>query len=324
MKKILILGATGLLGQHATQYGLTKGYKITMVGRSQPDEMLIGLQKQVVTPFDILTSSQKDLIELLRSHSIVIMAFGADDREIHPAPAQKFFQENLVDLTERVVLACVQASVKQIIICGSYFTAWDREHPELGFKDHHIYVQARVKQQEVAFKYAQQIDVKFLEIPYVFGTIPTQTPMWKDWLFERIRKMPIVFYPKGGSAIITASQVGEALINLCDVQSNEKCFVIVDENWTWKELIKIILKEMNKLPIIINAPYFISQRVALKMKANLKKEGKESGIDPKYLMKDIMTKELFFDPIKSHQILKFKKGGIKEEIIKTLKKSSDL
>lgn len=41
MKKILILGATGLLGQHATQYGLTKGYKITMVGRSQPDEMLI-------------------------------------------------------------------------------------------------------------------------------------------------------------------------------------------------------------------------------------------------------------------------------------------
>ncbi len=39
-----------------------------------------------------------------------------------------------------------------------------------------------------------------LELPYIFGVMPetTRVPLWKDVLFERLRKMNPVMFTKGG------------------------------------------------------------------------------------------------------------------------------
>lgn len=319
--KILILGGTGLLGQYAALEALNQNHEVMLVGRRENQELLSPLNELPFHALDVFRASEFELVELFTMHTHIILALGADDREIHEAPAQRYFQENLVDLTSKIMICAAQANIKGIVICGSYFTAWDRLHPEFKFKERHPYVMARYLQQETAFKIGTNMNVTFIEIPYVFGTVPNQNVMWKSWLFDRIKKMPIVFYPKGGSAIVTAKQVGQALVNALQLPKQHNALPIVDENMSWRQLLTIVMHQMKRRPFIVNAPKFLAQRTAKKMNKQIHKENKEAGIDPLHLMDDIMYRQIYFDPEESHQLLNFEKGGIREAIAESVRKA---
>lgn len=321
LMKLIILGGTGLLGQYAALEAVKRGWDTTLVARKKNPRLLGEIQNLNIEFIDLINCDKQDLVKLFIEANRVIMAVGADDREIHVAPAEAFFKKNLVDLTQKVVEAASEANVEAITICGSYFTAYHRLNPQLKLNERHIYIQARLNQQEVAFKAGINMKVTFLEIPYVFGSVPYQVPMWKTWLFDRLKRMPVVFYPKGGSAIVTAKQVGQALINSFDLVKQHNVVPVVDKNLTWKQLLKMILPHLNKKPTVFNAPKSMSELVSKKMKRDIDKQGKESGIDPDYLMSDIMYKEIFFDPIESQRLLKFDKGGIQQAIIDSVNAS---
>ena len=51
----------------------------------------------------------------------------------------------------------------------------------------------------------------------------------------------------------------------------------------------------------------------------LKKKGLEGGLDAKFLMRDILTHNLYFDPSDAVEKLGYKRGGLKEAIVKTMK-----
>ena len=52
---------------------------------------------------------------------------------------------------------------------------------------------------------------------------------------------------------------------------------------------------------------------------DFKKKGLEGGLDARYLMRDIMTHNLYFDPEDTIQKLGYNRGGIREAIVKTMK-----
>jgi hypothetical protein len=45
----------------------------------------------------------------------------------------------------------------------------------------------------------------------------------------------------------------------------------------------------------------------------------EGGLDGKYLMRDVLTHNLFFDPSDTAEKLGYKRGGLKESIIDTMR-----
>jgi len=72
---------------------------------------------------------------------------------------------------------------------------------------------------------------------------------------------------------------------------------------------------------IIDIPRFLAVLGGKQMKKEHEAQGLESGLDPVWLMKDIMTEKLYFDPAESRQQLGYGSGGIEEAIQKTVKAS---
>jgi dihydroflavonol-4-reductase len=83
-----------------------------------------------------------------------------------------------------------------------------------------------------------------LELPYIFGTQPGRKPVWV-FLVEMIRNMKgVTLFPKGGTAMVTVRQVGQAIAGALERNKGGKCYPIGYYNMKWKEMLKIFHKYM--------------------------------------------------------------------------------
>lgn len=318
--RTIILGGTGLLGQHAAVAALARGDSVTLVARRLGD-LLPGLKRPDGTlaegvrfvAGDVVAATAADLAALVSGHDALIYALGPDDREPSPRPAAAYFQRLLVEQTERVIAAARVAGVRRAVLCGSYFATWDRLHPELGFASRHCYVRARIDQAAravVAGGGGDAVAVCVVEIPYVFGAVPGQVPMWKEWLFDRLLAMPVVCYPKGGTAVVTARQVGQALAAASAVGVHDARYPLADENLSWTGLLALILPLLGKSSRVITVPRFLAETTARRLGRELARDGLESGIDPNHLMRDVMYQQMFIEGSASVAALGYQRGGV--------------
>lgn len=271
--------------------------------------------------------TQQQLVPLMQGMDVVVHAFGPDDRVAPPAPASAFFSEKLGGMTERVVLAARQAGVKKVIVLGSYFVSMHRLHPQWHLAQRHPYIAARVEQEQRAFAAGTvangtpTTDVMVLELPYIFGVTPGRTPFWKDVLFERVRVMPVAMYPRGGSTVMTTRQVGEAVVGAALRGEHGRGYPTGDVNMSWNELIGIIRGEMGLSTRIINIPPLVTSLSMQQEAARQRREGKESGLDLRYLARDIMHREFYFDSEESRAVLGHQPGGVEQAIRETVRAS---
>lgn len=122
--KLLILGGSGLLGQHAALEAVKQGIDVTLLGRYKPAEMLAQLVDCPFIEMDLLTAIRTQLVECFSLYTNIIMALGPDDRSFHEKPIEEFYQKYLIDFTRDMVEYAQEAGVKSMSICGSYFTAY--------------------------------------------------------------------------------------------------------------------------------------------------------------------------------------------------------
>ncbi len=265
-----------------------------------------------------------ELSAVFAGYDALIYALGPDERHTPPAPAAEFFQQNLVDTTERVVQAARAAGVSRAVICSSYFVTWDRMHPELSFAENNPYVQARVDQGRRAVAAGGgpgATQVCLLEIPYVFGVVPQREPLWKHWLFERLKAMPVVCYPSGGSSVVTAAQVGQAAAAAARVGEHGARYPLADEQLTWTELLKMILPLLGKPPIVLPAPRIFAELAVGKIGRDAARAGLEPGVNPRLLMRQVMYRQMFVDPAESLRVLGYRRGGVRAAIEETVRAS---
>lgn len=318
MKKVLIIGGTGLLGQHSAVALINKGYEPVLISRKKPDKLLDGLDNLQIIQADVKSLRVEELISLFKGHYGLVYALGPDDREIHKAPALKFSLENLTEPTVRVMKAADLAGIEKAVICGSYFSAWMREKKLPELMDRHPYIYARERQALDSIASVKNMSVCILEIPYVFGTAPGVKPIWRTWLFDRLKAMPLVMYPVGGSAVVTAKQCGQALAGLIEKGEHGGRYPISWKNLSWNELLKIILPHLGKSSTVINVPRFLSEFAAIKMDKTIKNEGKEAGVNPRWLMRDIMYRFIYFDSEKSMAQTGFLPDDLEKTIEETI------
>ncbi|MDO5676704.1 MAG: NAD(P)H-binding protein [Propionibacteriaceae bacterium] len=320
-ERIVILGGTGLLGQHAALSLRERGVPAVLVGLGNAS-LLPALSGSDIVSVNLDSASHEELISLMKGATGVIQAMGPDDRVTPLGSADAFFQKHLVGTSAKLATAARDAGVERYVICGSYFSAWSRMNPGARMAERHAYVRARRDQADQAISIgAGSMAVSVLEIPYVFGTVPGQVPMWREWLFERLRKMPVVFYPDGGSSVVTAAQVGHAAAAASLVGDHGARYPLADLQLTWKELLAMVLPALGKSPRVITVPRLLAEPTAWRMGAELAKEGREPGIDPKRLMRDIMYQRVFVDPSRAVTELGFEGGGVPEAIVATVRAS---
>jgi len=319
--RVSIVGGTGLLGYHAALEFLRRGHTVHSVAL-RDIELGAWFPRQItVHEADVAQLNERQLVGLFRDVDALVYALGPDDRAVPDAPAYDFFQERLVRQTERVFTAARKAGVTRGTVLGSYFTHFNRAWPHRHLAERHAYIRCRVEQAQRAIDAGgSTLGVSVLELPYIFGTMPKRTPLWKGLVLDMLVRLPVVLYPEGGSTMITATHVGEAVVGAIERGIHGQHYPVGDENLSWDEMLEVMLRTlgMSDKKVIHIAPWVgtLLGRMQRRIEA---KRGKESGLDAELVFADVMCERLFMDPSLSVAALGYGRGGVREAIEETVR-----
>lgn len=280
MKNVLIIGATGLLGSEAVKIMVERGYNVRGLSLPEVPKGFVKNEKLELVFANYLTISDRELDAVFKNIDYFIFAAGIDERIKVKPPALATFVQYNNDPLARFLKAAQKHNVKHAVILGSYFTYFARSRPHLQLTKHHPYIASRAQQAALALSYkTKTMSVSVLELPYIFGTQPGRKPVWV-FLVEMIKQMrPYTFFSKGGTAMITAKQVGAAIVNALD-QNVSQTYPLATANMTWKELFQVFHEELGtaKKKIVI-LPNFIFKIALRNMARKEKRSGYEGGLN---------------------------------------------
>lgn len=321
--KIMIIGGTGFLGYYTAQAALKKGYQ---VGSLAIDDIpLAGWYPEEVEikVGDVFQMSEDEIAEALKGYDAMVYSVGPDDRVTPPAPAYDFFHERLVEHCAKAFRAARKAGVKRSVVYNSYFACFDRLYPEKKLAERHPYIRCRVEQAKRLIEESEgQMDVMVLELPYIFGSMPERTPIWKDVFIERFFRYPAVFFPKGGTTMIHVQAIGEAGVGALEKGVHGQRYPIGDENHNYRVMLEWMEEGLGvKKPICQVSAGLCAMGANMIAKKDAK-EGKEAGLDMKHLMLDIMADELYIPDETIDEIsalFGYSRGNVREGVLEAMK-----
>lgn len=278
--KVFMIGGTGLLGSEAARELIKRGHEVTSIALPPLPEGAVLPSEMKIEYGNYLEMSDEEIKEHFDGCEGFVFAAGVDERVEGPAPIYDLYKKYNIDPIKRLLKIAKECGVKHVAICGSYFSYFAKNMPEEKLTGWHPYIRSRIHQEKVAMSFADEnFDVAVLELPYIFGTQPGRKPVWV-FLVENVMSMKAVtMYPRGGSAMVTVHQVGEALAGAIERNKGGNCYPIGYYNMTWKELLAIVHKYLgcpNKK--IITIPDFMYAMAGKKLMKDQKKQNIQGGL----------------------------------------------
>ncbi len=316
--RIFFLGGTGFIGYHAVVELVNHGHQIRIL--SLPPEPTAGLFPENVEIIlgDFNALEDQELEELIAGCEGAVFAAGVDDRVTPKAPAYPFFYQANVKSSVRFFTIAKKAGVKKGVLLGSYFAHFDRFWPELQLSQHHPYIRSRVEQErEVLAIASDEMNMAILELPYIFGHMPGKTPLWKPLVNYLHWPFPWVFYPRGGSAMVSVRQVAEAITGAIEQGKGHNCYLIGDGNLQWGAFLTRLAAAAGLRRKVITLPDWLLRVGLMVVKMWHRIRGLEGGLDPSEFTK-LQTRETFFDPQPAQRALGFQGGGLDEAFRETI------
>jgi nucleoside-diphosphate-sugar epimerase len=317
--KILLLGGTGFLGYHATHEFLKRGHQVRIFSLPpKPAEGLFPDEVEIILgDFDKIEDQQ--LMAMFAGCDAAVFAAGVDDRVTPKAPSYPFFYRANVQASVRFFNLAKKAGVRKGVLLGSYFAHFARQWPELELSIHHPYIRSRLEQEAESLKIAGNVlDLCILELPYIFGDMPGKTPLWKPLVDYLHWPFPWVFYPRGGSAMVSVNHVAEAIAGAIEEGKASSRYLIGDENLTWRAFLQRMAEIAGLKRKVITIPNWLIKAGLWSVKVWHQLRGLEGGLDPTSFV-ELQTRETFFDPEPAQTALGFKGGGLNEAFKETIK-----
>lgn len=278
--RILMIGGTGLLGSEAAAELIRRGHTVKTIalpplpaGAVLPPEMEVEFG-------NYMELTDEEIRKHFNGCEGFVFAAGVDERVEGPPPVYELFKKYNITALERLLRIAKECGVKHTVICGSYFSYFAKERPQLELTKWHPYIRSRIDQETMAMSYAdERFNVAVLELPYIFGTQPGRKPVWV-FLVEMIRGMKgVTMFPKGGTTMVTVKQVGQSIAGALERTKGGKCWPIGFYNMTWKEFLAIVHKYMGapgrKVLTIPKWMYTMGSKGLMKKQAA---EGMEGGL----------------------------------------------
>jgi nucleoside-diphosphate-sugar epimerase len=248
MTDTLVLGGTGLLGYHTTLELLRRGYGVTTL--SLPLDGPSFLPEQVDAHWGDLTAlSDAELLDLLAGKHAVFYAVGADERTTPPAPAAAFFYRANVLPTQRLARLARQAGVAKFVVYGSYTAEFAEQWPDLGYRTRNGYPRTRLAQEEVAYLEGDgAMDVMVLRLPYIFGIVPGQRPLWQMFLDIVAGQEGAVPVLGGATSSVTVGQVAQAAVGAMERGEHGGRYPINAYDLTYAEFHRLCCEALGRDP----------------------------------------------------------------------------
>ena len=144
-------------------------------------------------------------------------------------------------------------------------------------EEYHPYIKSRIKQENTAFSLADDsFSVVVLELPYIFGIQEGRKPVWSIFI-ERFHRPKIIFFPKGGTSMVTLYQVGIAIYHAILYGENKTAYPLGYVQMPWRVLIKKVLSSMKQKKLIITVPNWMAQLGFNALQKSYEKKGLNLG-----------------------------------------------
>ena len=321
--KIMIVGATGFLGYYTTLTALAKGHEVGSL--SVEDIPLAGwFPKEVELHFgNVFEMSEDELAKEFEGFDALVYSIGPDDRVTPPAPAYEFFHARLVEHCAKTFRAARRAGIRRAVVYNSYFAAFDRLFPEKQLAKRHPYIRCRVEQAKRLIDESEgKMDVIVLELPYIFGAMPNRTPLWKGVFLERFFRAPVICFPKGGTTMIHVRAVGEAGVGALERGVHGARYPVGDENLPYRVMLEWMQEGLGIKKPIWQPGAGLCAIGANRIAKKDEREGREAGLNMKFLMLDIMSEKLYLpeDTIDEvSALLGYRRGDVKAGVLETMR-----
>ena len=323
IKKVFICGGTGFLGFYSAKEFLRQGVEVSVL--ALPNEITLGqswwpseIKVNYGKLFDFKNDKATDLVtkeqlvDYFKGHDVLVYAVGPDDR-MHTTPGVSgyaVFHKYLVDKVIPVFEAAKEAGVKKAVLLNSYFAYFNRIWPEKHLADRNPYIKVRCEQGDALIKVGGGranggMDVVVLERPYIFGNMPEREPLWKEIVLDRFAKMPAVMCPKGGTNMIHVNGIAEAVVAASYYGEHGDKLPIGAYDETYKTMINMMMEDCGATKRYMGVPTWMATIGGYMVANSIKKTNQDSGLNYKYLMKDIQSQKLYFgqdviDAVRKH------------------------
>jgi dihydroflavonol-4-reductase len=293
---VFMIGGTGLLGSAAAAELIARGHQVSSVALPPLPQGAVLPNGLHLTFANYLEMSDDELARCLSGCDGFIFAAGVDERVEGPAPIADLYRKYNIDPLKRLLPLAKKQGVKHVVVLGSYFAYFDKLWPEKRLSSWHPYIKSRREQEDVCLSFSdEQFDVAVLELPYIFGTQPGRKPVWV-FLVQYIRSMKLAtFYPRGGTTMVTVTQVAQAVAGAVERNRGGNCYPIGWYNMRWKELLAIIQRYLG-VPgrKIITIPDWMFTLAGKRLRKQQQAHHIDGGLNLAKLA-DIQCAELFID-----------------------------
>ncbi len=314
-RKVLIIGGLGFIGYHIRQELSSADLDIFIAYRNTPAQLPSDAK---LIQLNIQSETVDSLRNMIQDFQYILFCGGADDRQIPTEDAFRFYYGENVVPCKKLVEATQGTKVEKVLILGSYFTHFNRTRPRWKMAERHPYVKSRMLQQSEVIPLADRsTEVSVIEIPYVFGATPEKIPLWKP-LIQYIDRMPIIFYTKGGTNIMSVEQLAQAIKSILNTSVYQPHWIVGSDNVRWTELIQMIARALGKKRRVVLLPNMLVYSIGFLLKVYGKIVGKQWGLDPYYFI-EVQSSETFLDLEDTKRSLSYVNMDMQQSINETVR-----
>lgn len=224
---------------------LRRGYEVTAVSLPGSDNGALPAKATAVWA-NLCTLPDDEVRELFRGQHAVFYAIGADERTIPAIPAAHFFYEANVVGTQRIARLAREAGVAKFVLYGSYTAEMGERWTDFGY-GRDPYPRTRLLQEEVACLEGEgAMDVMTLRLPYIFGLVAGQRPLWQFVIDTARHQQPKVAVLGGTTSAVTARQVGQAAVGAMEHGTHGARYAINGYDLSYAELNRLACQAIGR------------------------------------------------------------------------------
>lgn len=266
-KKVLVTGATGMLGSHLTYELVNKGYTVSAVKRKNSDinntlKILSFYSKDYKTLFENINWINADLCDYGQTEDAV-----ADNEYIFHTAAmvsfnrskkQKVIDTN-INTTANIVNACLKNKTEKLCHVSSIAAVGASQNGKLiseddqkeNFKKSSAYSISKIESEmEVWRGISEGLNAVIVNPSVILG--PGNWNSGSPAIFKAVAD-GINFYTNGINGFVDVRDVAEIMIKLTEADIQGERFILNSENISYRELFTMIAQSLNKKPPSIEA-----------------------------------------------------------------------
>lgn len=253
MKKVVVTGATGLLGTHIIIKLLKDGYSVIALVRKE--SKYLDEENENLNWIEVNLSS--DLSQHLKNIDFVIHI--AAETRMNLLTYDEYRKVNY-DWTVDVFNQAQKSGIKKFLFISSANTLGFGSKTDPGSEEKRQkypftqswYAQSKLEAENYLLRNAKNMEVVILNPTFMIGAYDNKPSSGK--LIFWAWKKKLIFYPKGGKNFVHVQDVANGVINALEKGKNGEKYLLANENLSYSDFFRMINRITHQHPIMIPIP----------------------------------------------------------------------